>query len=166
MKKFIIALSIAVSALFSASCNIDNSALVGDWETIEMAAQGVYQDSTVVSYNILDSKTDFLWHFAQNFLVTVDITSPNGNQKTFSAPFIYKPNDQYLTFLVAKCSNFTITDNVIEFDMEITGELMYQFLPELGSYDTEKKAYNITILGKDYIVDKAVIHCKLNKKME
>lgn len=165
MRKIIIALAVAFSAIFATSCNIDNTALIGDWDTVVMDASGIYNGETQVKYDLVNEGASVVWHFSEAFLVSVDVAFKGEELTSFTAPFVYKPEKGTLTFLVAKCSNISVTDNVAEFDMVVTGDLMNKFLPEIEAYDSEKKGYNIKVEGKEYLVDKAMIHCQLRKRI-
>lgn len=162
MKKTLILLSLISAMFFASSCDIDNASIVGDWKTVVLDGTAFYGNDVVYNYNLLKD-AEINWTFTDKFYVNIDITR-GGETKTISAPFVYKPEKGVLTFLVAKCTDVVLSENTIDCNIEISGDLLKNFIPDLEGYDNEKKAYLVKIAGEPYYIDNAKFKATLQKK--
>lgn len=161
MKKFFILLSILTAGLFVASCDIDNASVVGNWKTTQMVGKAYYQNSEVYNYDLMKD-TEITWNFTDKFYVNIDITR-KGETKHISAPFVYKPEQGILTFLVAKCTDVVLSDNGIDCNIEVSGELLKSFIPDIEGWVVEKNAFLVKIDGEPYYIDFAKFKARLER---
>lgn len=161
MKKIFLLMSILISATFTSSCDMDNASIVGTWKTTQFDGVATFDGAEVYQYNLL-KYSEINWTFTDLFYVNIDINWA-GETHSVNAPFIYKPEHGVLTFLVAKCTDVVLYDNAITCNIEITGDLLNKFIPNLGDWDDEKNAYSLKIDGDEKYIDKVVIKARLEK---